>query len=219
MSVEVVVIGAGGFGRETLDVVEAHNAAIKRQPSSEPNLQVSGIADDLPSQENLKRLESRGYRYLGTTDQVIDNLPPQKFILAIGDPKTKAVVDHKFVHAGWKATTVVHPAATVGSQCVLAEGNIICSGAQISTNTEFGRHVHVNPNATIGHDTVLEDYVSVNPGAVISGEVIVKRGSLVGAASVILQGLEIGEASIVGASACVTRNVMSSATVMGVPAK
>lgn len=219
MSVEVVVIGAGGFGRETLDVIEAHNAAVHRQNKNERALRVIGIADDLPSPQNLKRLEERGYRYLGTTDEVIEKWNARRFILAIGDPRIKLIVDNKFIVAGWKAVTVVHPAATVGSQSMLGEGNIICSGAQISTNTRFGRHVHVNPNATVGHDTFLSDYVSVNPGAVISGEVVVRPACLVGASSVILQGLEIGASSIIGASACVVKDVTPNTTMVGVPAR
>ena len=58
---------------------------------------------------------------------------------------------------------VVHPAATVGSAITLGEGVIVCAGAAISTNVRMGDHVHVNPNATIGHDAVLEPFVSVNP--------------------------------------------------------
>lgn len=219
MSVEVVVIGIGGFGRETLDVIEAHNAAVHNQIRNESTLRVTGIADDLPSHQNLIRLEKRNYRYLGTTDDVIEKWGPQGFVLAIGDPQIKATMDSKFMGAGWNAISVVHPAATVGTRCVLGDGNIICSGAQISTNTRFGRHVHVNPNATIGHDTILEDYVSVNPGAVISGEVIVQHSSLVGAASVILQGLKVGHSCIIGASACVVKDIVPMVTVVGIPAR
>lgn len=219
MSVKVVVIGAGGFGRETLDVVEAHNAAVRVQRNSELAVQIIGVADDLPSDPNLKRLEERNYKYLGTTDELLAESGAHRFILAVGDPKVKVVLDNKFVDAGWQALTAVHPAATVGTRCELGEGSIICSGAQISTNTRVGRHVHVNPNATIGHDTVLEDYVSVNPGAVISGEVTVQHRSLVGAASVILQGLNVGHSCIVGASACVVKDVAPMTTVVGIPAR
>ncbi|GAA2043638.1 acetyltransferase [Yaniella flava] len=219
MSVEVVVIGAGGFGRETLDVIEAHNSDVRAQSKFEHLIDVIGVADDLPSPQNLQRLEDRDYTYLGTVDEVVAKTSPMRFILAIGAPKIKDLVDNKLLSVGWRALTVVHPAATVGTRCVLGEGSVICSGAQISTNARFGRHVHVNPNATIGHDTILEDYVSVNPGAVISGEVIVQRRTLVGAASVILQGLKIGHSGIIGASACVVKDMDPMATVVGVPAR
>lgn len=219
MSVDVVVIGAGGFGRETLDVIEAHNAFFQSLGSYITELRVSGIVDDFPSQQNLERLEKRQYRYLGTIDRIIAELEPHGFILAIGDPQTRSLIDRKFTDAGWSPVSVVHPTATLGSQCELGEGNIICAGAQISTNTQFGRHVHVNPNTTIGHDSVLEDFVSINPGAVISGEVTIQRNTLVGAASVVLEGLHIGISSIIGASACVVKNVEAGSTVIGVPAR
>lgn len=219
MSTDVIVIGVGGFGREALDVIEAHNAARQCRDSRELELQVIGFADDNPNPQNLERLEKRQYRYLGTTNEAIANYGPHRFLLAVGEPSIKNVIHRKFIQAGWKPLTVVHPAATIGSHCVLGEGNIICAGAQLSTNVLLGRHVHINPNATIGHDTVLEDFVSVNPGAVISGEVTVQRESLVGASSVILQGLNIGNACTVGASACVVRDVEPGTTVIGVPAR
>ena len=54
MTTPIVVVGAGGFGRETLDVVEAVNAA-----ASQPAFEVLGVVDDAPSAENLVRLKSR----------------------------------------------------------------------------------------------------------------------------------------------------------------
>lgn len=219
MSVDVIVIGAGGFGRETLDVMEAHNFFVQKHENHRNELRVIGIADDCPDQQDLERLDKREYQYLGTTDDILAEFSPRAFVVAIGSPKIRSEIDRKFVNSGWNAITAVHPSATLGSQCVIGEGNIICAGAQISTNTRFGRHVHINANATIGHDTVLESFVSVNPGAVISGDVTVQRDSLVGAGSVILQGIQIGQAGTIGASACVIRNVEPRTTVIGIPAR
>ena len=51
----LVIVGAGGFGRETVDVVEAINAAQRHA-----RWQLLGVADDSPSTENLARLGARG---------------------------------------------------------------------------------------------------------------------------------------------------------------
>jgi carbonic anhydrase/acetyltransferase-like protein (isoleucine patch superfamily) len=79
------------------------------------------------------------------------------------------------------------------------------------------RHIHVNPNATIGHDSILESFVSINPAATVSGDVHVRSRTLIGAGAIVLQGLSIGADATVGAGAVVTRSVPDGVVVKGVP--
>jgi sugar O-acyltransferase (sialic acid O-acetyltransferase NeuD family) len=211
----LVVVGAGGFGREALDVVEALNAAGPRSL-----FDVRGVLDDAPSKLNLGRLARRGVRYLGAIDEGLADLPDgTAYVLGIGDPGARARLGSKLVAAGLNSPPVVHPSAGIGSEAQIAGGVVVCAGVQVSTNVVLGRSVHLNPNATVGHDAVLDDYVSVNPGAIISGECYVQRESLVGAGAVILQGITVGTGALVGAGACVTQNVAPGVTVKGVPAR
>lgn len=212
MPIDAVVIGAGGFGREALDVIEAHNAAHPGQV-----VRVIGIVDDSPSQASLFRLADRGYRHLGTIAEAIAAGHAGRYVLGIGSPSVKAAIDDCLTAAGWRPVKVAHPAAVVGSRTVVGEGVIICAGVQVSTNVNLGRHVHLNPNATVGHDAVLGDFVSVNPGAVISGEVRVGFGALIGAGSVVLQQLAVGADSTIGAGSVVTKTVPDHVVVKGVP--
>lgn len=210
----IVVVGAGGFGREVLDVIQAINLA-----SVTPPWKVVGVVDDSPSAANLERLYARGHRYLGASMEIQRAKPSDRYVVGIGAPQARARIASEFNAAGWSAAALVHPAANVGSQVAIGEGSVICGGAQISTNTRLGQHVHLNPGAIVGHDSDLDDFVSVNPGAIVSGDVRLRTGSLVGAGAVVLQGLTIGESARIGASACVTRDVIPGATVKGVPAR
>lgn len=214
MSTPLVVIGAGGFGRETLDVVEAVNRA-----ASEPIFDLLGVIDASPSAENIARLAAREVAYLGTEISWLQANRCAKYLIGIGNPTVRERVDQELSAAGLVAATAVHPSATVGSAVTIDVGTIICGGVQVSTNVTIGRHVQLNPSVTIGHDCVLNDFVSVNPAATISGEVILGMRSLIGAGAVVLQGLALGADALVGASACVVRNVESSRTVKGVPAR
>lgn len=211
---DVVVVGAGGFGRETLDVIDAHNLA-----SGERKLRVLGVADDAPSVLNLARLTARGVSHLGTIDEVLAAFDSAGYVIGVGNPRVRHEIALAFEAANWRPVTVTHPSATIGSASLIGAGSVICGGAQLSTNTRVGRHVHINPNAIIGHDSVIEDFVSVNPGAIVSGDVLVDRGVLIGAGAVVLQGLTLGRDGTVGAHACVTRSTDRDVTVVGIPAR
>ncbi|KQV06135.1 acetyltransferase [Leifsonia sp. Root112D2] len=214
MTFKLVIVGAGGFCRETLDVIAAIN-----ELAGEPSIDVIGVLDDAPSAQALERLAARGVSCLGAIEPWLSQKPQAHYLICVGNPQRRAAIDQRFRAAGLEAATVVHPHATIGSMATIGPGTVVCSGGEISTNVTLGRHAHVNPNATIGHDTILADYVSINPGAIVSGDVSIGTETLVGAGAVILQGLAVGARCIVGASACVTRDVEENRTVMGVPAR
>jgi sugar O-acyltransferase (sialic acid O-acetyltransferase NeuD family) len=211
---DIVVVGAGGFGRESLDVIEAVNRA-----SDGASWQIIGVADDAPSAASLERLAARGHRHLGPVDEVLRSGRAAAFVVSIGAASARRSIAARFEEAGWLPATIVHPSAVVGSQTIIGAGTVICSGVQISTNVVLGRHVHLNPGSIVGHDSRLGDFVSINPGAVVSGEVDLQSSVLIGASATILQGLTVGHGATVGASACVTRSVVASTTVVGVPAR
>lgn len=217
MTVKAILIGAGGFGREALDVVEAHNA--NHESDDTAVIHVLGVVDDAPSDVNVTRISKRGYSLLGDIDYLLSRTDSGYYILGIGSPKVRQHVAERLENSGWSPLTITHPSAVIGSADFIGSGSIICGGVQLSTNTRIGRHVHLNPNSTIGHDTILEDFVSVNPGAIISGHVLVKECTLVGAGAVILQELEIGSFVVIGAAACVIDEVKSGETVVGIPAR
>lgn len=214
MSETIVVVGAGGFGREALEVIEAINTAAPR-----PVWDVLGVVDDHPADIQVERLNDRGIRLLGGLEVLREQDPGCWYVIGIGAPAIRRRIARCIDSLGLRAATLVHPSAVVGTKTDLAPGTIVCGGAQLSTNLRLGSHTHVNPGVIIGHDSVLEDFVSINPGTVVSGEVHVGSETLIGAGATVLQGLSLGSGVTVGASACVTRNVPSDVLVVGVPAK
>lgn len=208
---QLIVVGAGGFGREALDVLEALEDA-------GTELEILGVVDDQPSNDNLVRLANRGVEHLGPlTSWLAGDHTDVRFVLGIGSPAVRRRLAQTLESAGCMPYSAVHPEARVGTCSQFDDGVVICAGAVISTNVRLGRYVHVNPSVTIGHDTVVEDFTSINPGAVLSGEVTIKEGALIGASATVLQQLTVGAGTIVGAAALLTKDAPANVVVKGIP--
>lgn len=203
----LVVVGAGGMGRETIDVARAAGR------------EVVGVVDDGPSSADLDRLARSGVAYLGDLDGWLSSGSTTPWVVAVGDPTLRRRLTARLVRVAAPAPALVHPAATLGSDVLIGDGTIVCAGVRVSTHVRLGRHDHLLSNAVVGHEVVVGDHVSINPGAVVSGAVRIGADTMIGAGATVLQQLTVGARSVVGAGACVVHDVTDDVVVRGVPAR
>lgn len=143
------------------------------------------------------------------------------FCIAIGNPhgRVRLQLHERLVEEGLQPVTIAHWTAHVADSACLESGSQVMAGAVISENVRIGRQCIVNTNASVDHDSVLEDGVEVAPGATLCGEVRVMVNGWICAGATLLPRVSIGPDAIVGAGAVVTRDVASGDTVVGTPAR
>lgn len=209
MATRLVVVGAGGFARETLDVVEAAEEA---RPGT---WQVVGLVSEVASDHGR---DVHGHRVLGGLE-ALGPLGGASFVVAIGATPVRRRLAEAVESLGLVPATVTHPRATLTRRCAVAPGGILTAGIVLTNAIEIGRHALLNLNCTVGHDARLGDFVTVYPGVHLSGGVAIGEGSEIGTGAVVLPRVTIGAWSVVGAGAVVTADVAPNSVVVGVPGK
>lgn len=207
---KVVIIGAGGFGREVLDVLEAVNQV-------SPTYEIMGFITDPEYQKPGEMINE--VPVLGSFDWLAGNDSEVKAICGIGSPATRKRMVDQAAGLGVKFFSVIHPRAITTRWMTMGEGTIITAGCILTNNITLGDHVHLNLDCTVGHDAVLEDFVTVSPGVHISGNVTLKTGSFIGTGANIIEGKTVGEGAVVGAGSVVVKDIPDHVTAVGIPAK
>ncbi|HTH54963.1 MAG TPA: NeuD/PglB/VioB family sugar acetyltransferase [Cyclobacteriaceae bacterium] len=204
----IVIYGAGGFGRETGLLIDQ----INRQSAK---WNVLGFCDDGKSIGEV----IDGLPVLGGMDYL--NASPQglSVIIAIADPSVREKIRQQLIHPKLEFPALIHPSVTVSETCAVGEGCIICSDVVMTVNVTVQPFTIVNLKCTLGHDCVLGKFSSLMPAVNISGNVVVGRGVYVGAGAILLQGVAIGDHSLVGAGAVVNKSFESGKRIIGVPAR
>jgi len=204
----LLIVGAGGFGREVLNWV-------RDIPKQIRNWEIGGFLDANPA-----ALDGYDCGLPILADPMNYHLQDDDcLICAIAQPATKLRVCRYLINNGAKFITLIHPSAIIGSRCVIGEGCVFCPGSIITADVTIGDLVTVNANSTIGHDAVVGQGCTLSGHVDITGFASLGEGVFLGSHAVVLPGAKVGDYAIVGAGSVVLKKVKAGATVMGVPAK
>lgn len=207
---DIVIVGAGGFGREVKFIIDRINSIKK-------TYNLLGFYDD-----NLDLPEIiNGVPFLGDLNSLISSQKPISVVLGIGDPSIKnKIVTRLMASDSLSFPNIIDPNAVIGDDAInIGKGNVICSGVIMTCNIDIKDFVTLNLSCTVGHDTVINDFSSFMPSVNISGEVVIERGVYVGTGAKIINLLSIGQHTIIGAGAVVAKSLPANCTAVGIPAK
>ncbi|MGE5423090.1 MAG: acetyltransferase [Ignavibacteriales bacterium] len=206
----IIIIGAGGLGRETAQLIRDIN-------HREATWDIVGFLDD---DIDIHGRVIDGIPVLGGIDYLnnreADNL---RLICAIGNTKARRKITDKTRKYQNKYANIIHPSSNIGYGVKLGQGVVIGAGCVISVNVEIGDHAFLNPMCGIGHDAIIKPYSMLLWGVKLGGNTLVGEGCKLGSSSVIIQQRQIGAWSTVGAGAVVTKDISEYCTAVGVPAR
>ena len=196
----IVIVGAGGFGREVKTLIDSVN-------------QIDPIY-------NFRGYSSFFIEVLGGISDLNAVNAPIEVAIAIGTPMIKKNILSQLDNKNIQYPVLIHPSVIYSNDEIsIGKGSIICAGSVLTCNINLGDFVILNLMCTVGHDTIIKDYASFMPSVNISGEVIINEGVYVGTGAKIINQLEIGKNTIIGAGAVVSKSLPSNCTAVGIPAK
>jgi len=207
---DIVIIGAGSFGREVAQLIDDINMDKK-------TWNLLGFIDETALKHGTM---VNSNIVLGGFDWLEKNGGGKlSAICAIGNPRDKYTVINRVATYGMKFANLIHPGAKISKFMEFGNGNIICSNSFISVNVKIGDHISINPGCGIGHDVILGDYSSLYWNVTLSGNVKVGEGCEIGSKTAIIPKRTVGKWSIIGAGAVVIEDIPDNCTAVGVPAK
>ena len=209
---KIVLIGAGGFGREVASIIEVINRHVNPQ-----RYELLGFLDD--SEQYHDGMMINGYPWLGKTEWILDHKDDVYCNCSIGNPHVKAQIQKKLTALGVRFETIIALAGFIAPYTEIGEGCVFYGGVTISVNCKIGDGVVMNQMVNIGHDTVIGDYTTIMPTTGISGNCKIGQEVSIGGHAFIIPGRKVGDNATIAAGSIVFSNVKAGTTVLGNPAK
>lgn len=203
----IVIVGAGGFGREVLQWV--------RDVWAERAHLVAGFLSDDPNRLDGYRV---GAAVIGSTTD-FDVQQGDYFLLAIGVPYARRRVVELLHARGGRFLTLLHPRAVVADTCSIGPGCVICPFAVVSDSATLGCCVLVNYHASLGHDAAAGDYAVLSPYATLGGAARIEDEVFLGLHASVGPGIAVGRRTKVSANSCVLAVTPPDSLVYGVPGR
>jgi sugar O-acyltransferase (sialic acid O-acetyltransferase NeuD family) len=204
---KIGIIGAGGFGKETLCCLIDSLA--------HTSLKIEDIACFLVSDEHFE-----SDVVLGIPVVPLSKFEPKNYdvVVAVGDPVSRRKIVEN-LPKNTTFTTIIHPKASISKWVDIGEGSIITAGAVLTCDIKIGKHAHINLHTSIGHDCQIGDFFTTAPAANISGHCHLGDCVYIGTNASIREKISICSHVTIGMGGIVTKNIDEAGVYIGNPVK
>ncbi len=208
---DIVIVGAGGFGREVLHWAHALLES--------DDYRFKGFIDD-----NLEGIQfpEDGLNILGTIHSGQNQYHitgSERFVYAIGNIDNKRSIITSLKQRGARFLTLIHPTAVVAASAKLGEGVVVCPFALIGPQAQIADFAMLNCYASCAHDARIGKYAILSPYATINGFVELADEVFLGTHATVVARLKIGYRTKINANSVAMTHVPPRSVVVGVPGK
>lgn len=203
----IIIVGAGGFGREVfhwledwLDFYEARRREFQIKgffSLNENELDGFDMPVGILGHENSYEIQK-------------DDL----FVMGVGQTARKRKIAERLAEKGAELFTLVHPTAIVCPSAQIGKGAVICPFATVSSHVRLGDLVMLNAHASVGHDCEVGDYCVLSGYANLNGYVTLESEVFLGTRATVVASKKVGSQSRISAHALVVSDVPERTTVL-----
>lgn len=205
ISVHILIIGAGGFGRNIASLARsdlAHGIA----------WDVRGFLDNRPSLVTPPDLPILG------DPLTYEIAPGDIFLCALGDPAAKRCYTEALRAKGGEFIRL-QPEVQVGERTHISRGCIFERKVLLGPDVHVGEFVTILSTTIVGYDVRIGNYSQIGSFVFVGGGALIEDDVVIHPHATILPKVRIGKGAVIGAGSVVIRDVPPNTTVMGNPAK
>lgn len=204
---DIVIIGAGGFGRELhemlWDCVNHDQYRFKGFLAKDPE-DLSAYGVNAPILDHPDRYQPE---------------PSDRFLLAIGDMDVRRRIVEALVSKGGQFMTLIHPKSVIARTARVGQGAVIYPFTIIMNQAVVDDYVHLSIYASVGHDARVGKYSLMAPYATLNGFSVIDEEVYMSTHSTVAPEKQVGRRSKVSANSAVMQDVPENSLVHGVPGK
>ena len=202
---DIVIIGAGGFGREIRNLLFECLDPTAYQFKGYLGKDMGVEAD--PDVARLVLGDPESYQPLAN----------DRFVLAIGDMGARRRTVESLDSRGAQFVNLIHPRACVADTAKLGRGIVLYPFSVVSNEAELADFVKLNYFASVGHNTVVGRYCLLAPYATVNGYSVLEDDVYLSTHSTVAPVVRVGAQSKVSANSAVMKDTPARSFVFGVP--
>ncbi len=203
----VLIVGAGGWGREVL-------AQMQGDPDHGKVWSISGFLDN-----RADILDVFGVDVPIVGDPLsYQRKREEAFVCAVGDPHARHRYTQPLLSQGAEFITI-RTNAYLSPRVRMGRGCFICHRVQLSPDVQLGEFVNIHSNTLLGHDVQVGAFAQIGAMVFVGGGVSIGNFVTIHPHATIIPGIRVGKGATVGAGAVVVKDVPDGATVFGNPAR